>query len=399
MTKPTKLDSSDVSKSESNSQIKIAVVEPVGAHGGMDFYNHQLCEALAEAGCKVTLFTSSGFPTDNRHHELILYYQGVFGRDPKWIRAIRFLIAAVRSLSLARRLGIKVTHFHIFHVGLLQYINVLLARAMGMRVLVTAHDVGSFRAGENKALLRSLYRQCSAVIAHSHIAQSTLTGSIGVPTRSVHHVPHGNYKGFLAALPEKEVARKRLGLGSDDFVVLFFGQCKKIKRLDLLIEAVSRARERGATRLRLLIAGAVTDADGAALSEQMRVRLGDSAIHHARYIPNNDLPNYFASADVSVLPYDRILQSGVVLLAMSYRLPVLTSDIDGMLEVVEHGRTGLTFRKGDVDDLTTRLLEIERGDWKLSEFAKAAQEQVFTQNSWTRCGKLTTVVYKEVLDA
>ena len=379
--------------------VNVAIIEPVGGHGGMDFYNHQLCESLAEAGCKVILCTSLGLTPINRNHILLQSYEGVFGSDPKWIRAFKFLIAAVRSLVLAQRKGVTIAHFHIFHVGLLQYLNVLLAKAFGMRVVVTAHDVGSFRSGESTTLLYWLYRQSDSVIAHSFIAEKALTENIGLPIGRIHYVPHGNYLGLLSALPKKQDARERLRLQAEDFVILFFGQCKKVKRLDLLIEAVSRAREQGAIRLKLLIAGAVTDADGPALSEQMRLRLGDAVIHHAAYIPNSELPDYFASADIAVLPYDRILQSGVVLLAMTYGVPVLTSDIDGMVEMVKHGHTGLTFRKGDVDCLTKRLIEVVSGNWALSKFAKAAQDQVFTRHSWARCGELTAEVYKKIVNA
>lgn len=373
-------------------------MEPVGAHGGMDFYDHALCAALAAAGAKTLLFTSSPYPGSGPGHETREVYRGVFGSDPKWRRALRFTAASLQAFATCKRRGVQLVHFHFFHVGPLEYANVLLARLLGLSVVVTAHDVGSFRAGENVSILRRLYRHCAAVIAHSRTARATLENKLGVDASRIHVVPHGNYVGLLAALPDKQAARASLGLHADDLVLLFFGQCKKVKRLDLLIHAVSQARARGAGRLKLLVAGAMADADGPALAALMQQLLGPGvAQHHARYIPNEELPRFFAAADIAVLPYDHIYQSGVVLLATSHRVPVLTSDIDGMVEVVTHGSTGLTFRAGDAGDLADRLLELARGDWPLQTLAEAAYAQVSARHAWQRCGEDTVAVYRAAL--
>lgn len=377
--------------------IDVAVIEPVGGSGGMDFYNHQLCESLTDAGCRVTLFTSSSYTSSNPRYRVEESFSGVFGREPKWKRAVQFVGAVLKTLTSARSKGIKLAHFHIFHVGALQYMNVLMARALGFRVVVTAHDVGSFRAGERAGLLRKLYSHCTAVIAHSQTAKNVLIKDLCINAQKVHHIPHGNYVGLLPAFPDKILARNQLGINSKDFVVLFFGQCKKVKRLDLLIEAMARAREESAGRLKLLIAGAVTDVDAKELTSQIQHRLGDSAIHHARYISNEEMPIYFAATDIVALPYDQIFQSGVVLLAMTYGLPILTSDIEGMVEIVKHGHTGLTFCVGDVEALKQRLIEVERGEWPLSEYACAAQSHVLTHHAWERCGQMTLAVYQNAL--
>ncbi len=381
-----------------NRRINVAVIEPVGCHGGMDFYNYQLCESLTDVGWGVTLFTSSGYESGRPRHSVVDSFAGVFGGEAKWLRGLRFVYAVFQTFNYARNHGVKLAHFQLFHVGALEYMNVLIARAMGLKVIVTAHDVGSFRAGERAGLLRKLYRLCSAIIAHSHTAQNTLIKEFGINGNKIYCIPHGNYTGFLPAFPKKEIARNRLGISTDDVVVVFFGQCKKVKRLDLLIEALGRARERNAVKLKLLVAGSVTDADGQALTTQMQNRLGDSAIHHARFISNAEIPIYLAAADVAALPYDKIFQSGVVLLAMTYGVPVLTSDIDGMKEIVKHKHTGLNFRVGDVEDLTQRLIEIERGDWPLSEYARNAESYVETHHSWKQCGEITGKVYRQVLN-
>lgn len=374
--------------------MRVMLIDPVGSHGGMDFLNHQLCESLQKNGCDITLVTSSAY-TETRHHKVKCFFEGVFGSDSSWKRALRFVSAACQSLILGKREGFQILHFQVFHVGMLQYLYVLLSRLFRFKVVITAHDVGSFRSGESPWLLRAIYKHSDAVIAHSQVAAKALE-RIGVSNERISKIPLGNYKALLSAFPDSAEARTELGFESDDLVLLFFGQCKEVKRLDLLIDAVSSAREKGAKRIKLLIAGPVTDADGPALKKQMNCCLSGSFVHHARFIANDELPIYFSAADIAVLPYDRIMQSGVVLFAMSYGVPVLTSNLDGMLEVVEHGYTGLTFEQGSVSDLTDRILEIENGDWPLSKIVEQANNQIDKHYAWAQCAIQTSAVYRQI---
>jgi len=373
----------------------VLIVEPVGGKGGMDHYDHSLCEALHKAGIRPFLLTSQPKPYGARRYEASGAYDGVFGPAPKWRRALRFLLASLNGFVRARRMGVKLAHFHFFHIGLLEYLNVLLARGLGMRVVTTAHDVGSFRAGESQWLLRRVYSLCAAVIAHGATARKTLEDKLGVPADRIFTIPIGNYDGLLPSLPTKENARQSFGYADSEFIVLFFGQLKQVKRFDLLVRAVGQARQRGADQIRLLVAGSVADADLTELAALI-AECGIEAItqRHSRYIQNDELPRFFAAADVAVLPYDNIYQSGVVLLAMTYGVPVMTSDIAGMLEVVTHEINGITFRAGDVDDLTARLVDSARGRWDLPELARQARHHVMTHHAWERCGVATAEVYR-----
>lgn len=372
----------------------VLVVEPVGGHGGMDFFDHSLCQSLVAAGWRPLLLTSQAMHVSDRNYDVMESYQGVFGADPKLRRGLRFVDASIKGFWHGRKLGARVIHFHFFNVGALQYFSVVLGRLLGMRVVVSAHDVGSLRAGESQWVLRQLYKLGAAVIAYSNRARETLEQVFFVPPERIFNVPHGNYEGFLPPLPAKDTAQASFGYEDGDFVVLFFGQLKRVKRLDLLLQATALARARGAERLRLLVAGSPADSD---LTELNRLiaegDLRDIVQLHAEYISNEELPRYFAAADIAVLPYDNIYQSGVVLLAMTNGVPVLTSDIRGMREVVEDGRTGLTFRAGDADDLADKLVALTEGQWDLAKLASEARNFVAMKHSWTYCGLATANVY------
>ncbi len=374
---------------------RVAMVEPVGGHGGMDFWNHSLCNALAAAGWQPVLLTSQAMHDPADAYDAWNVFHGVFGPDPKWRRGLRHVSATIRGLWRARRLGARIAHFHMFHVGLLQYFGVVLARAFGMRVVLSAHDVGSFRGGEWPWLLRRLYRTSDGIIAYSDQGRRTLAEAFAVPAHKTFVVPLGNFTAFLPPLPPKTPSKASFGYTDDDFVLLFFGQLKKVKRLDVLLRATALARRRGADRLRLLVAGSAADSDMASLQQL----IADEGLHgvvqmHVRYVSNEDLPRYFAAADLAVLPYDHIFQSGVVLLTMSNGIPVLTSDIPGMLEVIDHGVSGLTFRAGDPDDLADALIAAAGGRWDLSKLSAAAKGLIDGRYSWQTCARATIAAYR-----
>ena len=81
-------------------------------------------------------------------------------------------------------------------------------------------------------------------------------------------------------------------------------------------------------------------------------------VRHIRFIPDEDVGDYYAAADLVVLPYRKIYQSAVLLMALSHGRAVLVSDLPGMTDIVEHGRNGWVFREGDVADLEEKLGEL-----------------------------------------
>jgi D-inositol-3-phosphate glycosyltransferase len=98
-----------------------------------------------------------------------------------------------------------------------------------------------------------------------------------------------------------------------------------------------------------------------------------------------------------VLPYLRIYQSGVVLEAMSHGSPVLVSDIPGMLEVIEHGRTGFVFRSGDPAHLAQRIAEAFAVPGQSELVARAGLRAVLERNDWSRLGEQSVDCYRRAL--
>lgn len=380
-------------------RIGVAVVEPVGGHGGMNVYDFALCRGIVDAGGKATLFTcdktvvngDEGFP-------IALTYRGIYGKSRGWVRGLRFVWGSLKSLPRARLSGHQVVHFHFFHVGPLELFNVVLARLLGLRVVITAHDVEAFKEGLSiAAFVRWAYRLSSRVIAHSQVARRELVEELGIAPDKIDVILHGNYLRSVPVDLTHEQARAHFGFSPDQRVLVFFGQIKDVKGLDVLLNGFALARERD-KRLHLLIGGRVWKTDFSRYEEIIRSHgLAPFCTLHIRYIPDAEVPFFYRCADLVVLPYLRIYQSGVVLEAMSYGSPVLVSDIAGMREAVSDEHTGFVFRCQEPAHLAQRIGEIFSAPGHAVNVGQAGLRRVTARNDWGRLGEQALVCYQKAL--
>jgi glycosyltransferase involved in cell wall biosynthesis len=139
-------------------------------------------------------------------------------------------------------------------------------------------------------------------------------------TRSVpvHTIPHGHYRGAYPDVMCKREARAALDICPDKFVAVYIGQIRPYKGLVRLIGCFVDAEIADAE---LLIAGAA-DArmareiqDAAASARNVKLALG--------FVERHDMQKYLRAADLVVLPYIEILNSGSAILALSFDRPIL----------------------------------------------------------------------------
>jgi glycosyltransferase involved in cell wall biosynthesis len=294
----------------------------------------------------------------------------------------------------------RITHFHLFYVGSLQVMQVLLARILMRKVVLTAHDVESFLEGlEVRALSRFIYRLAHRVIAHNQVSKKELIERIGLVPEVIEVIPHGNYLHANRPMPSQAESRRVLDIPEQAKVLLLFGQIKEVKGLDLLIDAMPTVLKHHPDAV-LLIAGRPWKNDFSIYEKSMeRQSIRDRCITHIRYIHDEEVPFYYGASDVVVLPYRRIYQSGVLLMAMSYGMPVIASDLEGMKEIIRDGENGLLFRSEDDEDLAARMREILSDPSRAASLGNAAREYVRRHHDWDFIGIQTKLLYDKLLRA
>lgn len=371
----------------------------MGGHGGMDYYDFSLCESLVNHQITPLLLTCDKTAGAGISFDIWRVYINIFGADSSWRRGLRFVWGSLKGLTRARTRGTDLAHFHFFHIGPLEYFNVALARLLLMKVVITAHDVESFKPGKASQILSKLtYGMASAVIAHNRISQLELIDKLEIPSEKIHIIRHGNYEGYGLTTITRDEACAAVGVPSDEFIVMFFGQIKEVKGLDVLVRAMPEMLKGVTKRVRLVIAGKVWKDDFSKYQLLIdELDLTNIVKLDIRYIPDSELASFYRAANVLVLPYRRIYQSGVVLMAMTFGTPVVVSDIPGMLEVVTHDENGLVFKDGDFVDLSNKLIDAALNPEKLAKYAKNACALMQTQYAWSGIGKQTADLYRKIL--
>jgi len=382
----------------SKSSVRVAMIEPVGGHGGMDYYDFGLCEGLSQSGIDVTLFTSDETEASKDSvFSVNKVYKKVYGKDPTWIRAIRYVKGTMQALFISFIQKRTICHFHWFHVGPLELFNIILAKLLRRKVIVTAHDVEAFVKGLSVPLfVRFAYNLCDVVIAHNQVSRQELIEKVELSSEKIHVIPHGNYLHALSKLPEQNVARKHLKLPENVNVLLFFGQIKDVKGLDVLLDAMCEIVVEFPDTV-LLIAGKVWKTDFSQYACLIdKYGISGNCRADIRYIPDSEVANYYAAADLVVLPYHKIYQSGVLLMAMSYGRAVVVSDLPGMVEVVTDKATGLVFKAGNAEHLADTILSVFREPKSLSFLEKNALHLMREHYGWNDIGKSVSLLYSSI---
>jgi glycosyltransferase involved in cell wall biosynthesis len=347
-------------------QHKLAMIEPVGGHRGNELFLYNLCSGLQDAGCHTTLYTcdETNFDAFHKpHFDVKKYYRRIYGCDPVLLRGLRYLKGSYQTVQDCHRQGVNIAHLHIYHFANREFVNQLLLQQQQIKTVLTIHDVEDFvkfgQTHTQKKYRRFEKRNPHTIVLSQYAKKKLMHYFPNTPQEQIHVIPLTD-KDTLYYNPErtKAEARKALGLNPDDFIVMFFGQIKKVKGLDVLIDGFARALK-GKSDAKLLIAGIPWKVGFDAFEKQIQEhQLGEQSILRLQYHPNEVKPDYFAAADIVVLPYREIFSSGVLVNAMHYRSAIICSDLPFFREYVKDGYDCLMFESENAESLAEQLSRV-----------------------------------------
>lgn len=279
-------------------------------------------------------------------------------------------------------------------------------RALGKRIAFTVHNVNAGWRDSNDSLLNRLtlriqYRLCDHLFVHTEQMKRELCTHFSVEERKISVIPFG----INNSVPSTELtsvdARQRLGLSSSQKVVLFFGNIAPYKGLEFLVEAMALLIAKDPS-YRVVIAGRPKNCQLYWEEIQRRISslgLSGYIVERIEYVPDADTEIYFKAADVLVLPYKHIFQSGVLFLGYNFGLPTIASDVGSLKEDVVEGKTGFICKPGDSVDLS-KSIEAYFSSQLYRQLATRRREIAnfaAAKYSWTEVGKITGRVYANLL--
>jgi len=172
------------------------------------------------------------------------------------------------------------------------------------------------------------------------------------PDARVEVVPHPSEP--RAVIPDRAAARARLGVPIDAPVFLFSGLLRPYKGWDVLLDAFPAVLKEFPGAL-LVIAG---EPWGEACDLPGRAPAGVRL--ELRYQPEEERAEWFAACDAVVCPYRHATGSGIAADALAFSRPVIGTAVDGLLGVVEDGRSGLLVPPADADALASAMIRFIR---------------------------------------
>ncbi len=176
----------------------------------------------------------------------------------------------------------------------------------------------------DKPLAYYALRQGDAFVVQTNHEFDRLKGLIGNKRIAVCKLPNFNLFDSSNGL-DKLKAREKLNIPVDRFVLLFFGLIRSYKGLEILLDALGNLHS-SETYPYLIIAGEFWDPVSRYEKQIMALNLIDQVAIHNRYIPDDEVSNYFESADCLVAPYTGGTQSGVATIAISFDLPMIVTE-------------------------------------------------------------------------
>ncbi|MDF0578889.1 glycosyltransferase family 4 protein [Bradyrhizobium yuanmingense] len=287
-----------------------------------------------------------------------------------------------KLMALARRENAGAIHFQ---WTILPIFDALAMQVMKRRskIVLTVHDTIPFN-GEKISTLQNLgfdlpIRVADAVIVHTETAARRLIER-GHVAGKMHVIPHGP----LTINVEMPIRAPRDA--DEPWVFTLFGQIKPYKGLDILVEAVSRVKERLAGRARVIVAGAAYMDIEPVRQEIARSGITDLIELRIGRLSEEEMAQLFADTDCFVFPYRQIDASGVYYLTAPLGKWMIASKVGIFADNVLDGLNGDTIPVNDPETLAEALVNcaVKR---PLPDRGTAAP-------SWDTIGEKTCALYQ-----
>lgn len=363
-------------------QRNIAIIDHIGNKGGHHYYCLNILYAFKGLGYGVAYFTNFESPDTD------FYVEKVYDRDIKknfkgFFNITGGTLRAIRGCRIR-----KITHvmFHLFEAGWLNFVLLSMIKMAGFKIISVVHDVSNFAYEDNNYAKRQIFGKLSdALVVHNQYSFEELKKEVEpLVLKKVHIIKHGCYTRFINNKIARTDALSTLELSPDYQYILFFGLIKKVKGLEILLEALKGTSE----RTRLIIAGKPWQNDFSAYEEIIAKNgLEEKVLKYIRFIDDDEKDLFFKGASAIVLPYKKIYQSGVLLMAMSYGTPIIASELPATREIIDHGKDGLLFDQEKPEMLTEQINLLVADASLQKELSINAIKKIGSEYSWDTIAK------------
>lgn len=262
-------------------------------------------------------------------------------------------------------------------------------------VVFTVHNVLPHENSKiHDIVVRGLFQMGKHFVVHSDANRTQLIQYYGIAPERVTVIPHGPLDFHVKTGQSREAARREMGFHPENRVVLLFGAVRPYKGIETALQAFTKVLNK-VSAARLLIAGKPWQPWDPYQRWIETLGIGEWVKTHLRYIPSGEVHLFFEASDLVILPYQHFdSQSGVGATAVSFRKPLIVSDVGGLSDLVLDKR--YVVPPNDPGALAEAMIHALQDKERLRKMA-ADMEAVAETMTWPMIAKKTWTVYCKVL--
>jgi glycosyltransferase involved in cell wall biosynthesis len=394
---------------------KVCFISPeyLPLSGGTGAYVYYLSNELMKHGYSVCIVTGYSQAGDIRVNEKLSVFFLRTSKTPI-VKSFMFAGSSLRKLNSVRAsVNVDITHANLPLVP-----NFAVPPNFGKTLISTVHSTWKGEAeairGEPYSRLNSnekfmvsfnwflrifeenMLKRSNKIIAVSDFTRRELLQYYKVREDKIRVIHNGvDTKKFQPA-SDKRKAKQELGFNPDDTAILSVGRLYARKGLFTLIDSMP-AVVRKFPRAKFIISGrGISDEMKKLVAHAQRLGVIDNIIFTG-YYPDRKLPRLYQAADVFAFStfYENL--PFAVLEALSTGLPVVTTNVGGIPEMIDDGKNGFLVQPFDSPELSDRILYYLEHPDATSEMAIMARKVIEERFDWRLIVKKVLAVYDEAL--
>lgn len=301
-------------------------------------------------------------------------------------------------LKLNRRKGIDIIHGHSGHPALAIVTNCagILSRVPTVHTMYCPVNPKDKVNWAYKYLLSNI----KIFIAISENVKSSLI-SIGIPPEKIRIIPPVIDFSEFTPNETRNLIRKELFLKDNDFLILYLGNLTKTKGIDVILDALNILKERNVP-FKFVSGIELTHTGTNNRKEEIFDKIDNYKLknHITELGLIKDVPEIMNACDIVVAPFEDTYDVAdyplTILEAMSVGIPVISTSVGGIPEIIEDQNTGILI-KYDKSDLADHIIELMNYPEIRDQIRKRATIYVKEKLSEDQIRKMTYKTYREAM--
>lgn len=384
--------------------------------GGQNVYVRQVGEALAKLGWQVDMFTRKASASQQnivqhsancRTIRITAGPEEFIPRDNLFKYAPDFV---QQMLKFQQESGIEYELLHT-NYWLSAWVGMELKKIQGCKQVHTYHSLGAVKyksvstipliAKTRLAVEKDVLETAQRIVATSPQEQEHMRSLVSTKG-NIDIIPCGTDIHRFGKIQQQQ-AKQQLGINADTKVILYVGRFDSRKGIETLVRAVAQSQLRGNADIKLIIGGGSRPGQSDGI-ERDRIEgivnelgMQDFTVFPGR-LGDDDLPVYYAAADVCVVPSHYEPFGLVAIEAMASGTPVVASDVGGLQYTVVPEETGLLAPPKNNDAFATAIDRIlSNPEWR-AQLSYAARKRVEDKFSWDGVATQLSNLYIKLLE-